>query len=155
MLKFLQSLLSMPTPVGPPQALRTFSSTDHTLTQDGVRADGDGWRIDVTGERSVRLFEIPDPGVERCFLAYRAEVRTETLKGKAYLEMWCRLPGGGEYFSKDLAHALTGTTAWSRCEAPFYLKKGQRPDLLKLNLAVKGTGTVWIRSVEMMKTPLA
>jgi hypothetical protein len=41
------------------------------------------------------------------------------------------------------------------CEIPFYLKKGQRPDLIKLNLAIEGSGKVWIRDVELLKTPLS
>ena len=155
MLNFLKALMSPPTPAGPPQSLRKFSPRDRTITQDGVRLDGDAWRIDVTGERSVQLFEIADPGAEQCVLAYRAELRTQGLKGKAHLEMWCRLPGRGEFFSKDLPHAVSGTTDWSRCEAPFFLKKGQCPDLLKLNVWVKGTGTVWVRNVEVTRTPLA
>jgi len=69
--------------------------------------------------------------------------------------MWCRLPGRGEFFSKGVDQAVEGTTDWVSCEIPFYLKKGQRPDLIKLNLAIEGSGKVWIRDVELLKTPLS
>ncbi len=46
-------------------------------------------------------------------------------------------------------------TDWSSHEVPFYLKKGQRPDLIKLNVVFEGGGTVWIRALELLQTPLA
>jgi len=69
--------------------------------------------------------------------------------------MWCRLPGRGEFFSKGQQQAVSSTTDWAAYEIPFYLRKNQRPDLIKLNIAVEGTGTVWLRNVEILKTPLS
>ena len=75
----------------------------------------------------MRLFELADPGVEDCRVIYRAKLRSENLDGRAYLEMWCRLPDGGEYFSKSVQNPVSGTTDWASYEIPFLLKKGQRP----------------------------
>ncbi len=154
MLGFLKSLFKQPEPAGPPQKVRDFGSSDAPITQDGVSADEGGWRVEFQEKRTVRLFEVPDPGVEQCTLAYRAEMKTESVQGRAYLEMWCRIPGRGEFFSKGFAQAVKGTTDWASYEIPFYLKKGQRPDLIKLNLVAEGAGTVWIKNVELMQTPL-
>lgn len=155
MLKWLKSLLSAPKPAGPTEVLRTFSPAKPTITQAGIRADQGGWRIDTTGEQTIRLFEVEAPAVEQCLLTYRAELKTEGLKGRAFLEMWCRLPGHGEFFSKGHQQAVSGTANWARFEIPFYLKAGQKPDLIKLNVAVEGVGTVWLRNIELLKTPLA
>jgi hypothetical protein len=87
-------------------------------------------------------------------LTYRAQMKTENLEGGAYLEMWCRLPGRGEFFSRGFQHNVRGTTDWASYEIPFYLKEGQRPDLLKLNVVVEGKGTLWLRNVELLQTPL-
>ena len=87
-------------------------------------------------------------------LTYRMQMRTENLKGGAYLEMWCQLPGQGEFFSKGLHHKVEGTTDWASYEVPFYLKKGQIPDLIKLNVVLEGSGTVWFRNVELLHTAL-
>jgi hypothetical protein len=154
MLKWLRSLFSQPKPAGPPQVLRAFSPDKSTITRAGIRADQGGWRIDATGQ-TIRLFEVEDPGVEQCLLTYRAELKAEGLNGRAFLEMWCRLPGRGEFFSKGHQQAVSGTANWARYEIPFYLKEGQRPDLIKLNLAVEGAGTVWLRNTELLKTPVA
>jgi len=102
----------------------------------------------------VPLFEVSEPGVEQCMLTYRAELRTADVQGGAYLETWCRLPDRGEFFSKGLHHKPKGTTGWSSHQVPFRLEKGQSPDLIRLNLALEGPGTVWIRSVELLRTPL-
>jgi hypothetical protein len=155
MLKWLKSLFSGPTPAGPPQVLRAFAADKPTITQDGIRAEtGGAWRIDASEKQTIRLFEVEDPGVEQCLLTYRAELKTEGLKGRAFLEMWCRLPGRGEFFSKGYQQAVSGTVSWARYEIPFYLKRGQKPDLVKVNLAVEGSGTVWLRNLELLQTPL-
>ncbi len=113
-------------------------------------------RVANRGSRSERrpLFEVVEPAVEHCLLTYRADLRTSDLDRGAYLEMWCRLPGRGEFFSKGANQTVSGTTSWSSREVPFYLKAGQRPDLIRLNLAFEGAGTVWIRNVEVLRTPL-
>ena len=103
---------------------------------------------------AIRLFEVSDLNVDRCTLIYRASLRTEGLQGRAFLEMWVRIPGKGEFFSKGLRQPLKGTTDWVSCETPFRLKKGQMADLVKLNLVVEGTGRVGIKDVELLRGPL-
>ena len=155
MLKWLKSLFSMPEPAGPAQTIRTFSVNENTITQDGVRVDGDSMRIDFTESRTVRLFDVKDPGVQQCLVTYRAEMKAEKVEGRAFLEMWCSFPGRGEFFSKGLQHTASGTADWTRFEIPFYLKRGQTPELIKLNLVVEGRGVVWLKNIELLKTPLA
>src|SRR5262249_21810490 len=133
----------MPEPTGPVQTLRAFSLGEPTITRDCVHADHGAWRIEVTGAQTVRLFDVKDRGVEQCMLTYRADMKTEAMRGCASLEMWCRIPGRGEFFSKGLQQKASGTTDWTSYTTPFYLKKGQRPDLIKLNLVTEGNGTVW------------
>jgi hypothetical protein len=118
-----------------------------------LAVDGDGWVLRATEPVVARLFEVPDPGAEQCLLTYRAAMKSQDLEGRAFLEMWCRLPGRGEFFSKGLNRPVRGTTDWSSYEIPFRLKKGERPDLIKLDLAVEGRGKVWIKDIELLKTP--
>ena len=49
---------------------------------------------------------------------------------------------------------MSGTTDWASYEVAFLLKKGQTPDLIKLNLVVEGKGQIWLKAVELLKTPL-
>jgi len=92
--------------------------------------------------------------IEQCIVTYRAQLKTANLQGGVYLEMWCRLPGRGEFFSKGFQQKVKGTNEWASYEVPFYLKKGQQPDLFKLNVVVEGSGTVWLRKLELLQTPL-
>jgi len=154
MLKWIRSLFKVPQPAGPPQELRGFIVLDPTITKETVLVEGDAWRVKTSSDQTVRLFEIPDPDVEQCILTYRAQMKTEAIIGRAYLEMWCRFPGGGEFFSKGFDNALKGTNDWTSCEIPFYLKKGQKPDLLKLNLVVEGEGSVLLRNLKVFYTPM-
>ena len=154
MFERLRALFRPPQPTGPPETVRSFGSAERPIAESGVTPDDGGWRIEATMAGSVLLFEVADPGVEQCLLAYRAEIRTEDVEGGAFLEMWCRFPGRGEFFSKGLHHKVTGTTGWASHEIPFLLKAGQRPDLIRLNLAVDGPGTIWVRNVELLQTPV-
>jgi hypothetical protein len=36
---------------------------------------------------------------------------------------------------------------------PFFLEAGQKPDLIRLNLVVNGTGTVWIDDIRLLRQP--
>ena len=154
MASWLQSIFSAPKPSGPPQTIRRFHTSDATLSRDSITAVQDRWVVDAKEDRTIRLFEIHDPDAEHCLLTYRSTMKSEDLSGRAFLEMWCRLPGRGEFFSKGLNQAITGSSDWASYEIPFYLKKGQRPDLIKLNLVIEGRGTVSIRDVELLKAPL-
>lgn len=118
-------------------------------------SDGDG-SLRVTAEEptTVRLFVVDDPDVEDARLIYRAKLRSENIEGKAYLEMWCRFPGRGEFFSRGLDTPLTGTTDWVTEETHFFLKMGENPDEVKLNLVIDGTGTVWIDDIRLLRGPL-
>lgn len=139
----------------------SLDSLDGIITQSGASLDKDNssdgkgsLRIQTVAPTTVRLFEINDIDVENARLAYQARVRTKDVQGQVYLEMWCHFPGKGEFFSRGLQDAATGTADWMTMETPFFLKKGEKPDLVKLNLVVNGEGTVWIDEVRLIKGPL-
>ena len=138
-----------------------ISSLEGILTESDiafdteVTSDGNGsLRVKAQEARQVPLFETGEIDVENARLIYQAKVKTEGVAGKVYLEMWCHFPGKGEFFSRGLHSALTGTTGWTTQETPFFLKKGENPDNVKLNLVIDGKGTAWIDDVRLIKGPL-
>ncbi len=102
----------------------------------------------------IQLANTGDINVEDALLIYSAKIKTEDLRGKVYLEMWCSFKEKGQYFSKAIENALTGTNNWTEQEAPFFLKKGENPDDIKLNLVINGKGTVWLDQIELLRKPL-
>jgi hypothetical protein len=146
-----------------PAELRHFpiDSMDGIITRSGVRidkdisSDGNGsLRITSIKPTVIRLFEIGEIDVENARLTYQARLRTAHVEGQVYLEMWCHFPGKGEYFSRGLKTPLTGTTEWTTEETPFFLKKGENPDNVKLNLVINGKGTAWIDDIRLLRAPL-
>jgi len=118
-------------------------------------ADGHGsLAITADGPVTVRLFETGDLDVEDARIIYRAKLRCEGVEGKVYLEMWCSFPGIGEAFSRALQAPLTGTMEWTSQETPFFLKAGENPDNVKLNVVIEGKGRVWIDDIRLEKGPL-
>ncbi|MDH4239505.1 MAG: DUF4190 domain-containing protein [Phycisphaerae bacterium] len=139
----------------------SLDSTEGVLTQSGVTidrqisSDGNGsLKIQAPEPTTVRLFETGDIDIEDARLIYQARVRTENVEGQVYLEMWCHIAGLGDYFSRGLDRPLTGNTEWLTEETPFFLKAGQNPDNVKLNLVINGKGTVWIDDIRLLKGPL-
>lgn len=120
-----------------------------------VSTDGQGSLRVVTGEPTVvRLFEVGDVDLEQTRLSYQAKVRTESVEGQVYLEMWCHFPGQGEFFSRALHAPLSGSNEWTTQTTDFLLREGQKPDLVRLNLVVDGKGTAWIDDVRLFGTPM-
>ncbi|MHC4693068.1 MAG: DUF4190 domain-containing protein [Planctomycetota bacterium] len=141
----------------PLDSMEGIIEQDKVTIDRQISSDGNGsLRIEATETTTVRLFETGDIDIEEARLIYQARLRTQNLQGKAYLEMWCLFPGGGEYFSDARYAALIGSTgtAWTTEEIRFLLKKGQNPDNVKLNLVIEGTGTVWIDDIRLLKGQL-
>jgi hypothetical protein len=143
--------------------LKEFSldSLSGVLTQSGVEIDpqikkqGQGsLRITVMEPSIIRLFEVSDISIENAALIYQARLRTENAQGNVYLEMWCQFKGQGEFFSRGLQSPLKGTTDWTTEEIPFFLKKGEKPDLVKLNVVSEGPAMIWIDDIRLLQRAL-
>src|SRR5208283_640504 len=123
--------------------LRSFptDNMDEIITRSDVSIDKE---ISSNGKSSVKmivnspttfkLFETGPIDVDNARLIYKAEVRTDNVNGQTFLEMWCSFPGKGEFFSRGLQNPMSGTNGWTSLETPFFLKKGEKPDNVKLNV---------------------
>ncbi len=144
--------------------LKRFSldNLQDIIQQTGVEIDK---KILAEGEASLRitaeeptvieLYDGGDLNIENARIIYQAQLRTDSLKGKAYLEMWATFPGSPvKYFSRALQSSLSGTTDWANEETSFLLGKGRNPDRVRLDLVVEGAGTVWIDDIRLLKAPL-
>ncbi len=138
-----------------------IESLDGIITKSGVEldkkisSDGNGsLRITVAGPTVIHLFEVGITNIENARLIFRAQVRTENLDGRAYLEMLCHFPDNQELFSHGRTVPMTGSINWTKEETVFYLAKGSKPDKVKLNLIINGKGTIWIDDVRLLKGPL-
>ena len=157
----LAGFLSCTPPVTSEEILfeNSISDLSGVVTRSGVEldtrvtSDGNGSIKIVAGQpTTVRLFEVDDIDVDDARLLYRARLRTEDVQGQVYLEMWCRFPGGGEFFSRALHSPISGSTEWVSQETPFFLEKNQKPDLVKLNIVIDGSGTVWVDEVVLARS---
>ena len=119
---------------------------------NSVSGDGNGSiRIEVFEPTTVFLYTIENIHIDKAQIVYEANVKSENLKGQAYLEMWCVFKDKGEFFSRGFDNDITGTTDWKTIATPFMLKENETPDQFKLNLVVNGKGTVWIDDIKLLK----
>jgi hypothetical protein len=118
-----------------------------------VSSDGNGsLRITVDKPMVIRLYEMGHMDVEDTELIYRASLRTEDVEGRVYLEMWCHFPGRGASYSRAVQTALSGTSPWTVQETSFDLDKGVRPENVRLNVVVDGSGTAWVDDIRLLRT---
>jgi hypothetical protein len=152
-----------PSSDAPQVVLRPFPllTGGETITKEGVSfdpevsTDGNGTlKITADGPRVVEMFRTGDLDLENTRLIYRARLKTQGVEGQVYLEMYCDFAGKGSFFSRGLQSPLTGTTDWTTVETPFFLKKGENPDDVALNLVFTGKGTAWIDDIELLRAPL-
>jgi hypothetical protein len=149
------ALLDCTPAAGGVESVKKFPPASAPLTVTGVTADQGGWRIEPTGPGPVRLFEVAGSTCDACRLIYRARVKALNLPAPAHLEMWVRAPDKGEFFSRGLDQKVSGTVDWTSIEIPFFLQRGQKADLVKLNVSFQGAGgSLWIKDVELLKGPL-
>lgn len=125
-------------------------SIDTTIVSHGKGS----LRIAAAVPTVVRLFETGPLGVDDARLIYQARLRAGGLKGKVYLEMLVDLPGGKQYFSRGFNSPISEDVDWTTESVPFFLKKGQTPENIKLNLVIDGTGIIWVDDVQLIKAPL-
>jgi len=133
---------------------------DEIITRTGVEfdnkisSDGNGSvKISVTEPTVIRLFETGYINIENARLLYEADIKTENVTEEVYLEMWCCFAGKGKFFSRGLDSTATGTEPWKRLRTAFFLKPGESPDNVKLNLVVNGSGTVWVDNIRLLSAP--
>jgi len=128
----------------------TMVQVDKEITSDGNAS----LKMTVDKPTTINLYETGDIDIENARLIYQAKVRTEDVEGKVYLEMWCNFQEHGEFFSRALQSPLSGSNDWSPMETPFFLKEGQNPDNIKINIVIDGKGTAWIDDICLLKTSL-
>ena len=141
----------------PMDTLEGLISRGMAVIDEDVYVNGGGSlriKSDSAEKKVIRLYENGSIDIQNRMLVYLAKLRSEGLKGRAYLEMWCEFGGKGEFFSRGLEHPISGTTDWTTVQTPFRLEAGQSPANVKLNLVIEGAGTVWIDDIKLTSSPL-
>ena len=105
-------------------------------------------------KRTIRLYETEPIDIKGVILIYSAQIKSALQDGRAYLEMWCDIPGKGEFFSRSIETPIMGTTEWTTVQTPFRLEHGQSPANVKLNLVIEGSGAVWVDDIKLSSSPL-
>lgn len=121
---------------------------DPTIKTEGISS----LKITTLWPTTVCLGQVSGLNIDNAKLIYKAKLKTD-LQGSAYLEMWVGV-GGGHYFSRGLNDQVQGKMEWKEVQTPFMLKEGQKPDKVTLNVAINGTGTVWMDDIVLSKESL-
>lgn len=117
-----------------------------------VSSDGNGSiKIEAVGPASFPFYVVDDINVEEAQIIYEARIKSESLNGQAFLEMWCVFKDKGDFFSRGFDSVISGTTDWKTIKTVFNLRKGEMPDQIKLNIIINGVGTVWIDDIHLSK----
>jgi hypothetical protein len=141
---------------GGAKLLRRFIPTETPITRKGITPEDGGWRIDFTRPGEVAIFAIDHPEIgARRVLTYRAEMRTANATDKVFLKMNVRVAHEEDRFSQGIHDAAAGETGWACYHATFYLREDQLPTRVEFIVVSVGSGTVWIRNIELLTMPIA
>lgn len=128
-----------------------FKSSESPISGD-AEWEEDELVVQADEAATVRLFELPVSNIDDCTILYQFKIKTEDLKASVYPEMLCHFPNTEEAFSRGMDQKLKGTNNWTSVQIPFFLKKGELPDLLKLNLVFEGAGSVRLKDIVVSAT---
>jgi hypothetical protein len=121
--------------------------TRANVTLDKVVSPDGAIRVDAQNPMTVHLVEVRSAAAEG-ILYYRGHLRSANLKGRAYFEIRCRFPDR-DLVAKDLNQAVSGTMDWVTQSIPIRLERGQRADVVALDVVIEGAGTVWVDNIAL------
>src|SRR5262249_47501401 len=149
-------------PVGPkgegapakPVVIKKFDPKSDKLFQSdvsGVHAavDGDGWRVDRKsggGPLAIHLFDFPKQDLRGYAVQLRFKMRMEKVAGYSLVEL--RLGGTSVVTKND----VSATTDWKNYELTSEVRWLALEDI-DIYAGVNGTGTIWLKDVELVKIP--
>lgn len=124
---------------------------DAHVSQDGAGS----LRVETTRGGRLRLYELDDVGSVQGRLVYTGFLKSQDLRGRAFLEMWCRPAEGDPAFVRGVPRSVAGTSDWTPQEIGF-----SNPDLcrnpvsIELNVVIQGSGIVWIDDLRLWSVPV-
>ena len=127
---------------------------DMITVDPSVSSDGKGsLKITIEQPTTVQLYEVSNPNAENSDIIYQAKLKAKDFGGDAYLQMQIHYPSGGQTEAHNYDKAIGGSTDWVAMETKANIRKGQKPDVVRLNLILNGGGTVWVDDVHLRKVP--
>ena len=118
-----------------------------------IKTEGTGsLKIEYKGSDpiSITLFEVDHPEINKKSIIYTADIKSENVQNKAYIEMFCVFDYGNNdvsFFSRNLNHAVSGSTDWNQKGTQFFFKENEYPSKVKLGVRFEGPGTIWIDKI--------
>ncbi|HQU45985.1 MAG TPA: serine/threonine-protein kinase, partial [Pirellulales bacterium] len=107
-----------------PRFVRKIKPGEEPISADAKWA-GNEIEVTATEAGTVRLFELPLERIDRAAIIYRVSIKADDLASSAYAEMWTRVAGLGEFFSRGLDQKIHGTTNWVGVDVHAFLQKDQ------------------------------
>lgn len=141
------------TPLNPPQLLRTLKGADAIPRHNLTALQTGECKIERRGEEVISLFEIEPADLDRGLLSLRTEIRSQDLVGHAWLELTCGYPDRRSQVREIRYQENRRSTDWKFADLSQFLRKDQRPSLIRLCLVTEGPGTIWIRNTQAIVTP--
>lgn len=119
-------------------------------------ADGGGsLRVESARPRTVRLYEVARPrGVEGRLIVLTAKLKSVGIRGEAFPELWIHPAGRNEVQVRNPKMFVNQSRPWTPLRLEYRCEKGERLDLLRVNLVINGIGRAWIDDIHITSEPL-
>ncbi|HEV3144077.1 MAG TPA: protein kinase, partial [Gemmataceae bacterium] len=132
------------------------------LADRHVTIEGDAWRMDAKKDPpsgpgffivapNIKLFELPKQNIQQSTVVLRFKMKSEKLTSNARVGLWFGGQPISHYRPED--PDVIGTTDW-KDYAVSNLCKDSGPADIAIFANIGGTGTIWLKDIELVKSPL-
>ncbi len=153
-------------PIVPVQLLKKFDPKidkpfQTELGDRFVTVEDNAWRLEAKkatpaprpGEAVrvpvIQLFELPRQQVQNSTIVLRFSMKTEKVTNNVSVRLSA---GDGGTFLENAYGPISGTTNWNNYEIR-YTYKGTSPASVFIMVDITGTGTIWLKDIELVKIP--
>jgi serine/threonine-protein kinase len=117
----------------------------------------DSWRIDARqngtdSSKILKLFDVWDLSVQNSTVVLRYKIKSEKLSDSAVIALGLQTSQGGGRISVR-GRPVRETTGWRAYEIRADCKDPPRQDI-RIYADIYGTGTIWLKDVELVRVPL-
>jgi uncharacterized protein (TIGR03067 family) len=126
-----------------------------------VSEEQGGWRVQhetkgeaqpfISAADSIPLFELPRPPVRGRRVTLRCQVKTE---GKDQVSEACLELEPGDVTKRGLGPVKKGSTNWAPYEVSIDCMPNAETPTLRINARIVWNGSLWVKDVELVATPL-
>jgi hypothetical protein len=111
-------------------------------------------QIQTKDRGNFRLFEVRDPAIGPSVVSCSAQLKSISLWGRAFLEVWFHFPDGRALVRRAYETGVKRSQDWTPSEVSYRFEEGPPPNRILVVVSLEGGGVVWVDDVRITSREL-